>query len=329
MQTIGIFKGDIINTVLVVTIILDIFILATPYWVKIENAKNDRLYDVGIWEICAYTGEPGCYRWSDFFNASKTSKFLDYWPEMTNYLSATLFFVTLINKTVMIVLPYLPRMVKSYSFFMAAMHLFYFNLLNIAGLLCFYYGFEYFTRSLKCREQRATYLFDIERGLNFYFGIVSIILTMIYSIVMNVLYAQIRWTSIPVANSLLYKLKIHTKPTLRSQNKQASIKYHSSRYRYDSDSTCSELSPPDSSLIASTPAAIVTLGTIGAPPKFNFKVAKSRNFLNTSTSTPTPSPKPKARLTRVRFDIEETDGGRPSQIEREKTPPPSEVKRVI
>ena len=214
MQTVGIFKGDVVNGLLIVTIALDIFVLISPYWVKIENGRNDRQYNVGLWEICIPEGGE-CFSWSEFHNMTLANTFSNYWPEMTNYLAALFFMVVLIGKCTMIMLPYLPRMVKSYTFFVLATFLFFFNLLNIAGLLCFYYGFKYFTWSLNCVGLRANYVYNIACGINVYLASVSIVLTMIYSLVMNVLYAQVRWTAIPVEDSLLYKLKIHTKPTIR------------------------------------------------------------------------------------------------------------------
>lgn len=213
MQTVGIFKGDIVNGLLIVTIAVDIFVLVSPYWVQIENGKHDRQYNVGMWEICIPDGD--CFSWPEFHNMTIVNTFSNYWPEMTNYLSAMFFIVVLIGKCTMIILPYLPCMVKSYTYFVVATFLLFFNLLNIAAVLCFYYGFEYFTRSLNCVGQRATFVYNIACGVNVYLASVSIVLTMIYSLVMNVLYAQVRWTTIPSANSLLYKLKLHTKPTIR------------------------------------------------------------------------------------------------------------------
>ena len=119
-------------------------------------------------------------------------------------------------------------------------------------------------------------------------------------------------------------------------NKQASVRH--GRKRNESESTDFDLSPPDRSLLASTPAATLTPGTI-LTPKFNFQVAKPKEKKFIST-TPSPRPKrvqpqPKARLTKVRFDIDfedgsTSDGQRKSQVEREKTPPPTVdgVKRV-
>ena len=72
-----IFKGDILNGLLVLVISIDVFTLVSPYWIQIDQLKAGginqasvkRLYGFGLWEICDLENheQKVCYSWSTFF----------------------------------------------------------------------------------------------------------------------------------------------------------------------------------------------------------------------------------------------------------------------
>ena len=76
VKMLEIFKGDILNGLLVLVISIDIFTLVSPYWIQIDQLKTGpasrasvTLYGFGLWEICDLENyeEKACYSWSTFF----------------------------------------------------------------------------------------------------------------------------------------------------------------------------------------------------------------------------------------------------------------------
>ena len=73
-----IFKGDLLNGLLVLIISIDTFTLVSPYWIQIDQLRAGgigvkQLYGFGLWEICDFEtqGEKVCYSWSAFFEDNR------------------------------------------------------------------------------------------------------------------------------------------------------------------------------------------------------------------------------------------------------------------